>query len=846
MLQNLQIRSKLVAILILPLLALTVLASNLAIARISASASADRLARITRFGASSLTDLTDALQRERAVTNWYVASGHKRNFGTMIADRVLVNEAAHALDTSVRQVDLNDYPPALRAELAAARTQLAELLAPNGRRARLERPDASVAEVAKTYDPLIGRLIDVVAGIDPSDAASSPLTRNLAAFSALARAKEASSQGQSLVLAALTKRSFSADEYHQFSALDGRQGAWLQQFQSSASPAQRAGFTATVAGRDIDRIAAIERQLLNAREVPAKLSPQEWFFPTSARADLLHQFELGLKDDVLAAAETSRSAARRQAVVVTLAMALILGLGVGLSLLLARSMARPLVVLERTARGVADEQLPGVVERLQVAGEELDLAEITEEASAPVPIRSRDEIGRLAEAFNAVHQVAVRVAVEQAALRRSIGDMILNLARRSQSLIDRQLELIDELERDATDDALEQMFRLDHLATRMRRNAENLIVLSGGGDAARRLTQPVPLIDVARAAMSEVEDYQRVELLPIDEVAVTGHAVADVVHLLAELIENATSFSPPGTRVQIATQEAASGYVLEIEDRGLGMSDQELLDANRRLANPPAIDFAVSRVLGLYVVGRLARRHAIRIQLRHSWYGGVTALAMLPAGMIVRPGVPVLPAAELPELVAPVGRLHAAAVAWDAPADGNGAPARPTRPLELARAFELRGAAGEPANGDVAGEPGVDHLPIFEQARSEWFDLPSSATYVPLRRHAPQEIPESGMPLPPAETPAPEPPAAERTEPHLPRRAPRSTMAPGLANPAAAPPQRGPGRTPDQIRAMLASYSSGLERGRRMAGGGLPRHNGNGSANGGGPGQPPDRGEERP
>jgi hypothetical protein len=883
MLQNLQIRSKLVAILILPLLALTVLASNLAISRISASASADRLARITRFGASSLTDLTDALQRERAVTNWYVASGHKRNFGTMIADRVLVNEAAHALDSSVRQVDLHDYPPALRAELGSARGQLAQLLAPNGQRSRLERPDATVADVGKTYDPLIARLIDVVAGIDASDATSSPLTRNLAAFAALARAKEASSESQSLVLGALTKRSFSADEYHQFASLDGRQGAWLEQFQAQASPAQRSQFTRTVSGRDIGRIASIQRQLLNARNVPAGLSPQEWFFPTSARADLLHQFELGLKDDVLAAAEASRSAARQQATVVTVAMALILGLGVGLSLLLARSMARPLVVLERTARGVADEQLPGVVVRLQEAGDELDLAEITEAASAPVPIRSRDEIGRLAEAFNAVHQVAVRVAIEQAALRRSIGDMILNLARRSQSLIDRQLELIDELERDAEDDALEQMFKLDHLATRMRRNAENLIVLSGGGDAARRLTQPVPLIDVVRAAMSEVEDYRRVELLPIDEVAVTGHAVADVVHLLAELIENATSFSPPGTRVQIATQQAATGYVLEIEDRGLGMSDQELLDANRRLANPPAIDFAVSRVLGLYVVGRLARRHAVKVQLRHSWYGGVTALAMLPTSLITRPGMPVVPTVELPELLAPAGPRHAA-VAWDTPGDGIGAPMRASRPLEVARPLEVHAPAeAHPVGGDrMPAETGVDHLPIFEQARSDWFDLPSSGSYVPLRRHAPQEVPESGTPLPPADggprgggpppaqmappppmpdfpapaappqamprrvperPPAPEPPPpqdrlADRPGgPNLPRRVPRSTMAPGLSDPAP-PPPGGRGRTPDQIRAMLSSYSSGLERGRRVAGGAGPlRHNGDGSSNGSGHGR---------
>jgi HAMP domain-containing protein len=886
MLQNLQIRSKLVAILILPLLALAVLASSLAVSRISASASADRLARITQFGASSLTDLVDALQRERAVTNGYVASGHKRNFGTMIADRVLVNEAAHALDTSVRQVDLADYPPALRADLASARTQLARLLAPSGQRSRLERPDASVADVSRIYDPLIDRLIATIAGIGATDTGSSPLTRNLAAFAALARAKEAASQSQSLVLAVLTKRSFSPDEYRQFAALDGRQSAWLEQFRAAADPRQQALFTRTVAGRDIDRIAAIEQRLLTARSVPSDLTPQAWFFPTSARADLLHQFELGVKDDVLAAAAASRTSARQQATGVTVTMALILALGIGLSLLLARSMARPLLVLERTARAVADEQLPGVVGRLQDAGEDADLVAITREGTAPVPIRSRDEIGRLAEAFNAVHQVAVRVAVEQAALRRSIGDMILNLARRSQSLIDRQLELIDELEREADDDDLEQMFKLDHLATRMRRNAENLIVLSGGADAARRLAQPVPLVDVVRAAMSEVEDYQRVEILPIDDASVTGRAVADVVHLLAELIENATSFSPPGTKVQIATQQAANGYVLEIEDRGLGMSDEELLNANHRLANPPAIDFAVSRVLGLYVVGRLARRHAIKVQLRHSWYGGVTALVLLPARLISLPvGAGPLPEArplDKPELLAPARSRWPAgdggswAGAGPSPADQLGPGDRvwddPTDDPTGVIGTPLRAVESIEARAEAAGrvEVGVEHLPIFERARSDWFDT-SAAAYVPLRRHAPQQAPLSPRPVPPRplhavpDSDAPKaPPGSPRPDERapdarspshapevlpirgpagLPRRNPRASMAEGLASPAP-PPQRPvrerPGRTPEEIRAMLSSYSSGLERGRRMAGGGDgANHNGivaNDGPDGGDPG----------
>ena len=155
----------------------------------------------------------------------------------------------------------------------------------------------------------------------------------------------------------------------------------------------------------------------------------------------------------------------------------------------------------------------------------------------------------------------------------------------------------------------------------MRRNAEDLIVLSEA-EPARRWSQPVPLVDVVRAALAEVEDYNRVELLPIDDIGVAGQAVSDVVHLLAELIENATSFSPPGTKVQVAGQQVSNGYVLEIEDRGLGMSDDELVEANERLANPPMVDFALSRMLGLYVVARLAQRYNIKVQLRHSWYGG--------------------------------------------------------------------------------------------------------------------------------------------------------------------------------------------------------------------------------
>jgi PAS domain S-box-containing protein len=228
----------------------------------------------------------------------------------------------------------------------------------------------------------------------------------------------------------------------------------------------------------------------------------------------------------------------------------------------------------------------------------------------------------------------IRDVTEQAGLRKSISDLLHNLARRSQGLVDRQLELIDELERNEVDpDRLQELFRMDHLATRMRRNVENLIVLSGV-DQRRRWSESVPLRDVVEAAVAEVEDYARVQVAGIHDLTLSGQAASDVAHLLAELVENATSFSSPTTRVEITGGPTGNGYVLEIEDHGIGMSDADLAEANKRLAEPLSADVAVSRMMGFHVVGRLAARHGIKVQLRQSWFGGVTALVLLPAALL--------------------------------------------------------------------------------------------------------------------------------------------------------------------------------------------------------------------
>ena len=250
---------------------------------------------------------------------------------------------------------------------------------------------------------------------------------------------------------------------------------------------------------------------------------------------------------------------------------------------------------------------------------------------APIGINTTDEIGHVARAFDQVHAQAVRLAAEQALLRGNINAMFTNLSRRSQGLIQRQLSMISELEsREADPDQLASLFKLDHLATRMRRNGENLLVLAGE-DPGRRWTRPVPLVDVLRAAASEVEQYERIELASVPTAEVAGRVVNDLVHLLAELLENATSFSSPQTRVRVTGHALPDGRVLvEIHDTGIGLSPEDLAEINERLANPPVVDVSVSRRMGLFVVGRLSLRHGIRIQLRPSDSGGTTALVMLP------------------------------------------------------------------------------------------------------------------------------------------------------------------------------------------------------------------------
>ena len=343
--------------------------------------------------------------------------------------------------------------------------------------------------------------------------------------------------------------------------------------------------------------------------------------------------EQALNNQISSRAAALHKSALTTAIVVGAAVLLVLALSLFLTVIIGRSMVRPLRRLRAGALEVAGVRLPEMVRRMSEAdgGGSFEVA--------PIDVDSSDEIGEVARAFDQVHREALRLAANEAALRGNVNAMFVNLSRRSQSLVERQIRLIDDLEQGEQDpERLSNLFQMDHLATRMRRNSENLLVLAGH-EASRRWNQPVALVDVLRAAVSEIEQYERVSMNVQPGISVRGQAVNDVVHLVAELVENATSFSSAETPVAVSGHLLNSGGVLlDISDQGVGMGAEEMAHANWRLDNPPVVDVAVSRRMGLFVVARLAARHGIRVRLRPATTGGLTALVWLPDETVTHEG----------------------------------------------------------------------------------------------------------------------------------------------------------------------------------------------------------------
>ncbi|MFI6489631.1 nitrate- and nitrite sensing domain-containing protein [Streptomyces sp. NPDC050564] len=357
------------------------------------------------------------------------------------------------------------------------------------------------------------------------------------------------------------------------------------------------------------------------------LTAPNWWAVNTAKYNAYRQIESDLADKAVAEAADISDSAKTDAFITGAVVVVALLAAFILAGMVARQMSRSMRQLRNAAFGVAEQRLPMLVDQLS----RTDPGRVDTRVQ-PIPITSTDEIGEVARAFDQVHREAVRLAAEQALLRGNINAIFTNLSRRNQSLIEGQLTLITDLENNEADpDQLENLFRLDHLATRMRRNGENLLVLAGE-EPGRRWDQPVPLVDVLRAASSEVEQYERIELSGVPEAEIHGRAVTDLVHLLAELLENATTFSSPQTKVRVTATRLPDGRIMvEIHDKGIGLTAEDFADINHKLANPPTVDVAISQRMGLFVVGRLSDRHGIRVQLRPSGeQAGTTSLVMLP------------------------------------------------------------------------------------------------------------------------------------------------------------------------------------------------------------------------
>jgi Nitrate and nitrite sensing/HAMP domain len=712
-LRNWPVRSKLIAVLAIPALVLLVLAGINIKASLNDAQSLRTGGDLARLERSS-TALVHELQLERDLTAGTMVAHFTDDTKDLAAQRGAVDQAVGAFNAAVAG-PRSSASPAIRAQLDDIRAELGGL---SGLRTAISRGALTRQATVDEYSQLIAKLqgIDLAAALRGGD---ERLTRQVQSFSNLSRVKELTSQLRGALFAITLENRFGFGEFQSFADLLAQQQAALDQFLTNADDQQRGLFAASVKGQAVLTVQRLEQAAVD-RQAQRKLDldPDQWRKASTTEIELQRTVEDQLLNTVIQRAEDLSGAAQlrslRDAGLIAIALAVAL-LG---ALAVAQSMVRPLRRLRRNALEVAEHRLPEAVHQTAAGEVDVPIMRIGETA--------RDEIGEVARAFDVIHLAAVDLATEQAALRRSISEMFLNLARRSQTLIDRLLEQLDDLEREADPDTLEKLFGVDHLATRLRRTAEGLIVLSGAPEPPRRWLEAIPLMDVVRGAVQEVEDYQRVEVLPTDDVQLTGYAVSEVVHLLAELIENATRFSPPGTIVRIGGQPSATGHVIEIEDRGIGMSDAELERANQRLADPPAVDAAVARQLGLAVVGRLAKRNDIRVQLRHSFYGGITALVLLPSrltsSMAQQPVA--APASVLAELPAP-------ALA--------GGPGRPLGgqvgqgPSGLAGSHAAPPGVGE-STGPIPVGPGVqfggpghpaDRGPAQEPAASRHADLPT-------------------------------------------------------------------------------------------------------------------------
>ena len=715
------LRTKLAVVLLTPTMVAVVLGGTQVRAELTltdrAAELAGRVAVLDR-----VVDVSHGLQRERDAAVELATDGTPEERTDLAAKRTKVAATVAALDTELAaRSDM-----AVEDDVAQARRQLRDL---DTIRRAADTPGAAPAAVFGDYSAIIASLL-AVGVTERSDAGDPTIGATAAALTDLGKAIEQTQSVATMLATGIARNGLGPDTANTVRVAGALADDALGQLRETLTPDQRAGYDRTVDGHALDRLRQLRDGALSrvASGQPMGLSTLAWRQAAQPVLDQLTGFERSLSGMLGAAVDALGVASKTSSLRDT---ALIIGallLGLAIALHFAATMIRPLWTLRRRALEIADQELPGVIERFAHAapdGEDI--------RPAPVEITTTEEIGQVARAFDEVHSSAVRLAAEQAALRHSVNEIFVNLSRRTQSLVHSQLKMIDGMEAEELDpDQLDRLFKLDHLATRMRRNGENLLVLAGA-TLRRASSQPVSVADLVRAAVSEVEQYTRVVLKPPPDVLVVGAAVSDTVHLLAELLDNATSFSPPDTEVTVACTLDRRGLLrIAVADEGVGLPQGELDTLNQQLTGAASIEAAASRRMGLFVVGRLAARRNIAVCLRPNVGAGTIADVTLPADVLrLVDDPPATTARVFPAPAAGVPRQRNFAMATVMAARQRfsaQAPPAEEQPSEIPEttASETSALEGEQPAWPVA-EP-LENTPIYDDVTSAWFQSAGRAT----------------------------------------------------------------------------------------------------------------------
>ncbi|MEQ0557459.1 nitrate- and nitrite sensing domain-containing protein [Amycolatopsis sp. NEAU-NG30] len=684
---------KLSAVTVVPIVLALVLGITTIAAQVGRSGEYQRLDRLVALG-GQVRALAGALQQERTVTSAKLTEGTVGGTPELAAARKATDAAVGPFTAAQERAAAIE--PGVAGAAGAATAQVGNLAF---LRRQVDGGQLDPAQAITAYSGLISSLV----GLDTAATAGAgdgTLGGTPAGLHELLVAGEQVSVSQALVSYGIARKALSPSDMATLRAAELRLADRLVDFRSAAGDTLQRDFAAIAEGAQAQSRARMVESVLNAPadavdDAFRTLPPADWTAASTAMRTQIAQVadRLGTSASATAAELVDESSSGAGLLAVLLFGAMVLAVAV--VFLITRQLLRSLKVLRRSALDVAETALPEAVRNIQEGR-----AQGTD--VRPVPVHTDDEVGEVARAFDKVHHQALRLATEQAAMRTGYGSVFVNLSRRSQSLVQRQLQLIEQLERDEEDaDQLATLFQLDHLATRMRRNNENLMVLSGA-EPGRRSGKPVGTTDMLRAAVSEIEQYQRVQVQPPPPARVVGYAASDLMRLVAELLDNATAFSAPETSVTVASRLGEDGSLhIDILDKGIGMNEAEVAEANARLTEAGSVDLATSRRMGLFVVGRLAGRHRIGVSL----HGGKDIVGVR-ATVVVPPEL-VMPVTDGPA-TGPIGAVQPHPTS---PAAGHRLPRRPVngsaRPRPVVPPQPAMGEERWPSASDLAGLSGV-------------------------------------------------------------------------------------------------------------------------------------------